>query len=471
MLTAALASLAIVTQNPVALRAAPHDNALQQAVLWQGEALEVRGRHADYLQVYDHRLERGGYVKASQVGLSGSSEADAPQLLAVTRFLRDVPGSEALAIGYAAAWIQAAPARTLDAEAFDTLGTLADRLARRASNPATAGTPAQVSAWLDIAASYGLPIHSVERDGKVTLCYEGEMFRRVLAQPAATPDQKARAALGLTREDCVDPAMSVGQAYEFDRWRADVLDRVPVSGVDPLLTARLHVRRASVFAALAFAQTRRGEQAGVLSGRRAVEELAAVVPTELGDEDLVEHSAAAVRVGANRWTAEPSGSGSTRLQVQTLPGETPGETCVVLTDARHDTAHALARRCTFGLVWSASASVNPQASALALAVQPMSGWRELWLFRRQGEQWAVDVLPPSTASSGEAYLEAAGWTPAGDRLLTARESWSEGRWQRRFEVLRTDTLAVEKGASTPDLLLAFGRYQDPAWKRGSVALR
>ena len=40
----ALAMVAIVTQDSAALRAAPRDSAQQQAVLWQGDTLEVRGR-------------------------------------------------------------------------------------------------------------------------------------------------------------------------------------------------------------------------------------------------------------------------------------------------------------------------------------------------------------------------------------------------------------------------------------------
>src|SRR5256885_17236291 len=60
-----------------------------------------------------------------------------PALLAVLRFVQDTPGAEALGIGLAAAYLQAAPARTLagaeGAQAFDALGGFADRLARRAS--------------------------------------------------------------------------------------------------------------------------------------------------------------------------------------------------------------------------------------------------------------------------------------------------------------------------------------------------
>ena len=63
----ALTTLAIVAQDATTLRAAPSASAATQAQLWQGELLEVRGSRLDYLQVYDHRRERAGYVRASQV--------------------------------------------------------------------------------------------------------------------------------------------------------------------------------------------------------------------------------------------------------------------------------------------------------------------------------------------------------------------------------------------------------------------
>jgi hypothetical protein len=94
--------LAIVTQDGVALRAQARHSATPQAVLWQGENLEVRGRTLDYLQVYDHRIERAGFVRASEVRIVSMRPDDAPELLAIVRFLRDMPGSEALGIAYTA---------------------------------------------------------------------------------------------------------------------------------------------------------------------------------------------------------------------------------------------------------------------------------------------------------------------------------------------------------------------------------
>ena len=58
---------AIITQDQTALRPSPKSSVKPAAVLFQGETLEVRGERLDYLQVWDHRRERGGYVRASQV--------------------------------------------------------------------------------------------------------------------------------------------------------------------------------------------------------------------------------------------------------------------------------------------------------------------------------------------------------------------------------------------------------------------
>src|SRR5258706_12963686 len=72
---------AIVIADQASLRAAPRDSAQQQAQLWQGELVEVRGERMDYLQVYDHKRERAGFVKASQVRRTALAPAAAPELL------------------------------------------------------------------------------------------------------------------------------------------------------------------------------------------------------------------------------------------------------------------------------------------------------------------------------------------------------------------------------------------------------
>ena len=116
MILALAAALAIVVQDHASLRAAPQANAPELTALWQGDVLEVRGEHAGYLKVYDYRRERGGYLRGDALRPVGVTEADAPELLAVVRFLRESPGSEALGISYGAAYLKAVPPRALTAE-------------------------------------------------------------------------------------------------------------------------------------------------------------------------------------------------------------------------------------------------------------------------------------------------------------------------------------------------------------------
>ena len=147
------------------------------------------------------------------------------------------------------------------------------------------------------------------------------------------------------------------------------------------------------------------------------------------------------------------------------PGE-PGQTCVQLLGASEV---VLMQRCSFGTVWAASARPAPDGRALALQVQPLEGWTELWVFRAGTAGWTVDVLPPAAADPELGYVEFAGWAPG--KLLLAREFRVQGRQRRNFEVLALDTLAVDKQASTPQILAAFAKWQDADWKRGTVVLR
>ena len=467
MLTATVTTIAIVIQDQASLRAAARDAATQQAVLWQGDVLEIRGQRGDYLQVYDHRRERAGYIRAVQVRRVTLAPGEAPALLAVVRFLRDAPGSEALGIGYAAAYLKAVPAEALTAEPLDAIGTMAERLAHAASNDHPKTKDPALAAHLEVAAQYGIKVRSFDRNGHMQVCYDGEMFRRVLAMPAAEPDQQARAALGLTSHECVDPGVGPSDRYQLDLWRATVLDRVPATGLGALYTSRLHGRRAGVWSSIAFEQARRGEPPQA-AAQRAMQELSAVSVGELGDES--EYTDAAVRVGTVRWAAEFSTRGSGKLAVATAPGA-PGETCVTLEDTRHPVGNPLLKRCTYGTVWTASARSNSAGTALALAVQPLETWRELWVFRKGAQGWTVDVLPPAGSNPDLGYVEFAGFTPGAKRMLVAREVRADGHFRRRFEVLRLDTLVADRQASTPELLPDFERWEDSAWKHQTVALR
>ena len=331
------------------------------------------------------------------------TEADAPALLAVLRFVQDTPGAEALGIGLAAAYLQAAPARTLagaeGAQAFDALGGFADRLARRASAAAPGkASGATLSAHLDVANGYGLRFATYEVESRMQVCYEGEFFRRVLAMPAADAPQRARAALALTRPECVDPDLPAHERARLYAWQADVLERVDVTGLPPYLRGRVQMRRASVWGALAFQQARKSmaDPAVAASAARALAEFTGVSKSELPDEDQSAYNDAAMRVSAVRWALAPVAAAApaagARPTLLTEPGAA-GETCVLLVDAQHGAKAPLLRRCTYGLVWAASASTNREGTAVALAVQPLEGWRELWVLRKTEGGWLADVLP------------------------------------------------------------------------------
>src|SRR3954464_5952183 len=115
---ATILTIALVVQDQAPLRAAPQDAAARQATLWQGEWLEVRGERQGFLQVYDHRRERPGYVRQQQVRVYRLDETSVPQLQAVVEFLRDTPGAEALGIGYTAALLRAANPSQVGPELF-----------------------------------------------------------------------------------------------------------------------------------------------------------------------------------------------------------------------------------------------------------------------------------------------------------------------------------------------------------------
>jgi hypothetical protein len=465
MLLALTAALAIVVQDGTALRSAPRPRATELTTLWQGELVELREERAGYFRVYDYRRERGGFLKAEAVRAIGLSEGDAPALLALLRFLRDSPGSEPLGISYGAAYLKAVAPKDLTAEPFDAIGRMAERLADAASGSGVKRS--RIAAYLDVVQEFGIHMRTFEREGRMQTCYDGEMFRRVLSMPRADSEQRARAALALTRADCIDPALSVTLRVSLDEDRARLLDQVDERTVGVLLRARLRARRAAVWSTLAYEQARR-DQPSRAAARRAVSELVALHPEDLGEERRSEYLDALVRVGAIRWAATDAQPDLGPLLLSTAPGA-PGETCITLTErARH--TPPLVRRCTYGIVWTASARTIAGGRALLLAVQPLESWRELWVFRAGASGWTVSVVSPGTEDPQAGYVEFAGFAPRTERLLIAREVKERGQFRRRFEELRLEDLIPLKQASSPELLADFGLWADAAWRRDTLAL-
>jgi hypothetical protein len=466
VILALTATLAIVVQDHAALRAAPRSNATELTRLWQGDVLEVRGEHAGYLKVYDYRRERGGYLRGDAARPVELSESAAPNLLAVLRFLRETPGSEALGISYGAAYLKAVPARAATAEPFDAIAQMAERLADQASG--STDHLADFAPHLEVAEQFGVRMRNFERNGRMRVCYDGELFHRVLALPEAQPEERAHAVLGLTRPDCIDPDLGPVPRASLDTERSQLLEQVKDGELKAMTRSRLHARRAGVWAALAFAHDRRGEPDGA-AAQRALAELLAVHPDDLGDDRRPEYVDAVLRVSAIRWAGALPVPQPGPLTLSLAPGS-PGQTCITLEDAHRPRAGALIRRCTYGIVRLASIQAIPQGPALVLAVQPLESWRELWVFHERAGSWTVDVLSPGLDNPEEGYVDFAGYAPGTRRLLIAREVKDRGRFRRSFEELRLDDLALVRQASSPELLRDFGRWQDVAWRRDTLAL-
>ncbi len=468
----------LVSQDAV-LRGAPRDSATAQAQLWRGEALELRGERADHWQVWDYRRERGGWLRKSQVLLTPRGEGASAELLAQLRLSRQQWGMESLGLGLAAAYVQAATPAELagpaGAEALDAMATLAERIADRASVPNAKPAEGALAAQLDVAARYGLKFEQFEaEDGRVQVCYEGEAFRRVLSV-AATPEQRVRAALALTRPECANPRATPREQEARDTWRQQVLAQLDAATLSPAWKNRLMMRRAAVDASLAFALARRGAGGNALA---ALGDLAAVVPSELAEDDQPAYNDAAMRVNAARWLGTGVAAGGTEqrdlgtLRLTLQPGS-DGDRCLVLSNPQAR-GQVLARRCSWGQVSLASATLNREGRALAVAVQPLDGWRELWVFQKDdqaGGPWRLDVLPPAAAQPGLGVLEFAGWVPGGTQMLVAREVRAEGRYRRSFEVLTLATLTPERQSPEPALLGAFQRWADAGWRAASPVRR
>ncbi len=460
------------------LRGAPRDSASLQAQMARGEGLEIRAERGDHWQVWDYKRERGGWMRKAQVLLVPRGEGASTELLSQLRLARQQWGTEGLGLGLAAAYVQAATPAELagpgGAEALEAMGSFAERIADRASLPAAKPTEGALAAQMDVAARYGLKFEQFEttEDGRVQVCYDGEVFRRVLAT-AATPEQRVRAALALTRPDCLDPRATPREQEARDRWRQQVLAQVDAATLPVHWKNRLQMRRASVAASLAFAQARRnpgGVGQDGAGAAPALAEFAAIAPAELTEDDQAAYADAAMRVNAARWLGSadtPRDFGTLQLALQ--PGADGGR-CVELKEA----GRLAARRCSFGQVALASASLNREGRALALAVQPLDGWRELWLFVKEPGRdgaWRVEVMPPAPAQPGLGVAEFAGWVPGGQQLLVAREFRAEGRYRRSFEVVSLANLATERQSPEPALLGAFQRWSDPAWRGGSPIRR
>lgn len=478
--------IGLVMQPTVSLKSAPKDSARELAVLWQGEWVEVRDRRMDYLEVYDHKRERVGFVKVTHLRQSKFHESETKEFLTLVRYLRDNHGSNSLGISLASAYLKAASVAEMNAaegaEVLQAIGIFADRIAERVSSHSQMSKSASsyLSQQLEVATQYGVHFNNIEKDGQIKVCYDGEVYRQVLALPA-TPDIKAQAALSLTNDTCISPDITPVQRAQLDAWRAAVISKVSLEALPDYLKNRVEMRKANILSALSYAQTRfaKHPEALKLSGiqtssqtlmQEAMIAFSHVDKNALPDSDWPIYNDTAILVNANRWALDqvdkkqPFGA----LQLEMRAGKA-GETCVTLTNSKQQ--KLLAQRCTYGVVWKQSATINQQKNAIALSVQPMPGWTELWVFQQNKAGWSITALPPATRDAGIGYIEFAGWAPNGKQILLAKESRAEGIYQRQYEVVNLASLSVERQARDASILGAFRRWQDPLWKANSVSLR
>jgi len=270
----------------------------------------------------------------------------------------------------------------------------------------------------------------------------------------------------------------------LDDERRELLDRIQDEDLTTVTRSRVHARRAVVWAAITYEQARHGESAAP-AAQRALAELAAVRPSDLGEVHQSEYADAVLRVSAIRWAAampvkqtdSPAPGKATlsaqtgRFTLATVAGE-PGQTCVALEETHQQRpTTTLARRCTFGIVWLASAREISQASLVVLSVQQLESWRELWVFHQISGKWIIDVLLPGADDPEQGYVDFAGFAPGTSRILLVREVKERARFRRWFEEVRLDDLVLVRQASSPELLRDFGQWQDVQWRRDTLALR
>ena len=100
------------------------------------------------------------------------------------------------------------------------------------------------------------------------------------------------------------------------------------------------------------------------AAQRALDALASVNKAELSEDDQSAYAEAAIRVGTVRWGAQTGMRPVGRLTLRAAAGEN-GQTCLsVATTPAAASAQPL--RCTYGVVWPQSLSVNPAGNIATL---------------------------------------------------------------------------------------------------------
>jgi hypothetical protein len=322
-----------------------------------------------------------------------------------------------------------------------------------------------LAAHLAVAAEYGVAFQSFERADRTRVCSDGEAFRRLLAM-GGTPEQRARAALAVTQPECAAEQLPQTEWLALLEWRRDLLARVEPAAAPAHLANRLRMRRAAVESELAYLYgLRDADKKAQAAAEEAVRQLALVERQEFGDGDEALYAEATLRVAASHWAAVPGGPTGPLVA---RAGKQPGETCLVLDGGKPEQS---LERCTFAVPHLSSVRTAPDGKTVAIAVQTLAGWLELWVFRKESKGWTSEPLLPAATSPELGYVEFAGWAPDGERLLVVREAKVEGKLSREFQIVSARTLEVEKRGGNFEGFGTFRRWHSAEWKGRTLALR
>ena len=105
------------------------------------------------------------------------------------------------------------------------MGAMAERLARRPSQ------------HVDVVARYGVRFITVEKKGRMRLCYDGAAYRKLLSM-RATEEQRARAMLALSDQERAEWKKFGRSEAEYDRMMDEMLYERNASWIEPI--ERLH---------------------------------------------------------------------------------------------------------------------------------------------------------------------------------------------------------------------------------------
>ncbi len=426
MTAAVVLLVALVAEDPAVLRNAPRDNAPAQATLWRGDWLEVRGESAGFLKVYDHRHERPGYVRPSQVRIYRVDESDGAR----AGLGRAVPARRP--------GLRVAGDRLRGAGAAGRAGRgrhqRAARLDRQHGRPVWRGGPPRggptrrTRRWPRTSTSresYGVKFRVVEPEtlgGRARVCYDGEAWAAVLALAGRGAGRAgARGALPGSVDPCRDPAAAAGRGAaversptaraRVDRLRGGERASPPRSaGGSGFATPRRwpggrstrrgrptrRGRCARRGGGRARARALRSRGAGARGSRSLRRDRGPRGGLALGDRDAAQGSARERRSSPSRRVrrARPASA---------------------LNGGAGDKAPlALGERCTYGVVWPSALRWAPSGDVATLAVQPLPAWTELWVLRRAADgSWSLRHAHAATTDPDVGYVESAGFSPDG----------------------------------------------------------